>query len=150
MPYKRDIKIENPNVCLDNSLELSSWYLVHYKKNQNSCTQVFRTWPRRAISRVISAQNASKAWYVDACCCFCRCCCSFCSCAFWAADPKGTMSYRTQGGISVRPSVRPSVPPSLRPSVPPSLRPSVDISQFLQCRVHFFTNYHHFWFVGLL
>ena len=27
---------------------------------------------------------------------------------FWAADPKGTMSYRTEGGISVRPSVRPS------------------------------------------
>ena len=22
---------------------------------------------------------------------------------FWAADPKGTMSYRTKGGISVRP-----------------------------------------------
>ena len=24
---------------------------------------------------------------------------------FWAADPKGTMSYRTEGGIYVRPSV---------------------------------------------
>ncbi len=23
---------------------------------------------------------------------------------FWAADPKGTMSYRTEGGMSVRPS----------------------------------------------
>ena len=28
--------------------------------------------------------------------------------ANWAADPKGTMSYRTEEGISVRPSVRPS------------------------------------------
>ena len=25
---------------------------------------------------------------------------------FWAADPKGTMSYRTEGGISVRLNVR--------------------------------------------
>ena len=45
-------------------------------------------------------------------------------CPFWAADPKGTMSYRTQGGISVRPSVRTSVrgpaPRGLRaPSPPP-------------------------------
>ena len=25
-------------------------------------------------------------------------------CPFWAADPKGMMSYRTEGGMSVRPS----------------------------------------------
>ena len=35
-------------------------------------------------------------------------------------------------------------------SVRPSLRPAVDITQFLQCREHFFMNYRHFWFVGLL
>ena len=29
-------------------------------------------------------------------------------------------------------------------------RLSIDISHFQQCRVHFFTNYHHFWFVGVL
>ena len=34
---------------------------------------------------------------------------------FWAADPKGTMSYRTQGVISVYPSVCTSVHPSVRP-----------------------------------
>ena len=27
---------------------------------------------------------------------------------FWAADPKGTMFYRTEGGISVRPNERPN------------------------------------------
>ena len=30
---------------------------------------------------------------------------------FWAAEPKGTMSYRTEGGISVRPNKRASVRP---------------------------------------
>ena len=34
-----------------------------------------------------------------------------------AADPKGTMSCRTQGRISARPSVRPSVHPFFRPSI---------------------------------
>ena len=44
--------------------------------------------------------------------------------AFWAADPKGTMSCRLPG-ISVRPSVRPSVCPSDRTYVRPSVRPSI-------------------------
>ena len=33
--------------------------------------------------------------------------------SFWAADPKGTMSYRTEGGISVRPSERASKRPNI-------------------------------------
>ena len=32
----------------------------------------------------------------------------FLSLPFWAVDPKGTMSYWTEGGISVRPSERTS------------------------------------------
>ena len=39
------------------------------------------------------------------------------SSSFWAADPKGTMSYRTEGGFSVRPSVRPNERTSERTSV---------------------------------
>ena len=38
------------------------------------------------------------------------------SAPFWAADPKGTISYRTKGGISVHPSERTSERPSERPS----------------------------------
>ena len=34
---------------------------------------------------------------------------------FLGSGPKGPMSCRTQGGISIRPSVRPSVLPSVRP-----------------------------------
>ena len=33
---------------------------------------------------------------------------------FWAADPKGTMSYRTEGEISVRPDKRTSERASVR------------------------------------
>ena len=43
--------------------------------------------------------------------------------SFWAADLKGTMSYRTEGGISVRPSERVSVRTSVRPNVRPNVRP---------------------------
>ena len=32
---------------------------------------------------------------------------------FWAADPKGTISYRTEGGISVHPSERASERPNV-------------------------------------
>ena len=38
--------------------------------------------------------------------------------SFWPADPKGTMSYRTEGGISVRPSERTNERASERPGVP--------------------------------
>ena len=40
----------------------------------------------------------------------------------WAADPKGTISYRTQRVISVNLSVRTSIHPSVNPSVHPSVR----------------------------
>ena len=55
--------------------------------------------------------------------------------SFWAADPKGTMSYRTEGGISVCPSeresegasertnVRSSRPPRVQPPPPPRPQP---------------------------
>ena len=42
---------------------------------------------------------------------------------FWAADPKGTMSFRA-GGISVHPSVRPSEWMFEHPSVPPPEGPA--------------------------
>ena len=40
---------------------------------------------------------------------------------FWAADPKGTMSHRTEGEF---PSVRPNERPNERPNVRPVLIPS--------------------------
>ena len=36
--------------------------------------------------------------------------------SFWAADPKGTMSYRTEGEF---PSVRPNERPNERPNIHP-------------------------------
>ena len=51
---------------------------------------------------------------------------------FWAGDPKETMSYRTEGGISIRPSVRPNKRASEHMSrplrvQPPHLCPAVHI-----------------------
>ena len=63
---------------------------------------------------------------------------------FWAADSKGSMSYRTQGRISVCPSEHPNVRTSVRPNVRPSRLPGLQLQLQLQLSliiISFFQNF---------